>query len=105
VPCDSISIKIAVANVGLAIEAVPEQLELKKEIFLRTSAVGRQDLGRPKVSDPAVSNKEIADDDGFFDTGDIATIDEHGYMHITDRSNDVIKSGGSAQAKDCCLRP
>jgi 3-hydroxyacyl-CoA dehydrogenase len=44
VPCDSISIKIAVANVGLAIEAVPEQLELKKEIFLRTSAVGRQDL-------------------------------------------------------------
>jgi 3-(methylthio)propionyl---CoA ligase len=33
-------------------------------------------------------------DDGWFDTGDVATIDENGYMQITDRSKDVIKSGG-----------
>ncbi len=33
-------------------------------------------------------------DDGWFDTGDVATIDEHGYMAITDRTKDVIKSGG-----------
>ncbi len=37
---------------------------------------------------------QILDEDGFFDTGDVATIDELGFMQITDRSKDVIKSGG-----------
>ena len=32
--------------------------------------------------------------DGWFDTGDVATIDETGTMAIVDRSKDVIKSGG-----------
>ena len=31
---------------------------------------------------------------GWFPTGDVATIDADGFMHITDRSKDVIKSGG-----------
>ncbi len=35
-----------------------------------------------------------ADGRGWFPTGDVATIDADGYMHITDRSKDVIKSGG-----------
>ena len=36
----------------------------------------------------------ILDKDGFFDTGDVSTLDEDGYMTIVDRSKDVIKSGG-----------
>ena len=37
---------------------------------------------------------DILDENGFFDTGDVATIDPNGYMQITDRAKDVIKSGG-----------
>jgi fatty-acyl-CoA synthase len=58
-------------------------------------------FGRLKVRGPAVAKAyfkeeggDILDADGFFDTGDVATIDPHGYMQITDRSKDVIKSGG-----------
>jgi fatty-acyl-CoA synthase len=57
-------------------------------------------FGRLKVRGPAVSgayfrvDADILDENGYFDTGDVATIDKHGYMRITDRSKDVIKSGG-----------
>ena len=58
-------------------------------------------FGRLKVRGPAVAgayyrraDEDILDDHGFFDTGDVATIDPAGYMQVTDRSKDVIKSGG-----------
>ena len=58
-------------------------------------------FGRLKVRGPAVAKSyfkgeggEAFDDDGWFDTGDVATMDKYGYMQITDRSKDVIKSGG-----------
>jgi fatty-acyl-CoA synthase len=57
-------------------------------------------FGRLKVRGPAVAGayyndeSNILDRDGYFDTGDVGTIDRHGYLNITDRSKDVIKSGG-----------
>jgi 3-(methylthio)propionyl---CoA ligase len=57
-------------------------------------------FGRLKVRGPAIAkayfkdNTNILDDEGFFDTGDVGTIDRYGYFNITDRSKDVIKSGG-----------
>ena len=36
----------------------------------------------------------VLDAEGFFDTGDVGSIDPDGYLQITDRSKDVIKSGG-----------
>ena len=60
-----------------------------------------KDFGNLKVRGPFISSQymkgdggKILDEDGFFDTGDVATIDKMGFMQITDRSKDVIKSGG-----------
>lgn len=60
-----------------------------------------QSFGHLKVRGPWVCSRYFKDEqssshdaDGWFDTGDVATIDPDGYMHITDRSKDVIKSGG-----------
>lgn len=57
--------------------------------------------GRLMVRGPTIAGAyfkgeggEILDNEGFFDTGDVATVDEHGFMQITDRAKDVIKSGG-----------
>jgi fatty-acyl-CoA synthase len=56
-------------------------------------------FGRIKVRGFAVAKGyykvgDAIDRDGFFDTGDVGTMDPYGYMQITDRSKDVIKSGG-----------
>jgi fatty-acyl-CoA synthase len=37
---------------------------------------------------------DATDAEGWFDTGDVATIDANGYVRITDRTKDIIKSGG-----------
>jgi acyl-CoA synthetase (AMP-forming)/AMP-acid ligase II len=52
---------------------------------VRGAVVARAYFGR---------DDDILDDQGFFDTGDVATIDPNGYMQVTDRAKDVIKSGG-----------
>jgi acyl-CoA synthetase (AMP-forming)/AMP-acid ligase II len=58
-------------------------------------------FGHLMVRGPAVArayfgmeDKPILDGEGYFDTGDVATLDPDGYMAITDRAKDVVKSGG-----------
>lgn len=57
-------------------------------------------FGRLQVRGPWVAKSYYKHDDnsdwegGWFDTGDVANIDENGYMAIVDRAKDVIKSGG-----------
>ncbi|MEM7081683.1 MAG: long-chain fatty acid--CoA ligase [Pseudomonadota bacterium] len=59
------------------------------------------DFGTLKVRGPFVCSgyfkldeSDAHGEDGWFDTGDVATIDPRGFMEITDRVKDVIKSGG-----------
>jgi fatty-acyl-CoA synthase len=48
----------------------------------------------PWIIDRYFKSQESPLVDGWFPTGDVATIDADGFMQITDRSKDVIKSGG-----------
>jgi acyl-CoA synthetase (AMP-forming)/AMP-acid ligase II len=61
-----------------------------------------KDVGKLHVRGPWVCSAYIGDaakgaavdTEGWFDTGDIATIDADGFMHVADRAKDMIKSGG-----------
>jgi len=71
-------------------EALPWDGKQSGELLVRgpwiIAAYFKGEGGDPLVAD--------AQGHGWFPTGDVATIDADGYMHITDRSKDVIKSGG-----------
>ncbi len=58
-------------------------------------------VGNLKVRGPWICSEyyqlpgnDAHDSEGWFSTGDVAAIDENGFMQITDRTKDVIKSGG-----------
>ncbi len=58
-------------------------------------------MGELEVRGPWVAKSYFGDEgkdrftaDGWFKTGDVVTIDAEGYVRITDRSKDVVKSGG-----------
>lgn len=65
-----------------------------------TLAEQRGVIGHLKVKGPAVidryfgASESVLDPEGYFDTGDLATIDESGALTICGRSKDLIKSGG-----------
>jgi fatty-acyl-CoA synthase len=69
-------------------EEVPRDGEAYGELQVRGPWVVDEYHDRPDA------NAESFTDDGWLKTGDIATMDEHGYIDIVDRTKDVIKSGG-----------
>ena len=88
-----------------AAEAGPPAVRRRDEDHRRRRGRGCRGTARPSaaswcagppsprpISRPRTSTSSTTE--GFFDTGDVATIDRHGYMQITDRAKDVIKSGG-----------
>ncbi len=86
---------------------VPFTVEMKivdddgKRVAHDGKAFGRLMVRGPSVARAYFKNAgaknekgECLETCGYFDTGDVATIDPLGIMHITDRAKDVIKSGG-----------
>ncbi len=57
-------------------------------------AFGRLMVRGPWIIERYFKAEQSALENGWFDTGDVATLDSDGYMQIVDRNKDVIKSGG-----------
>ena len=60
-----------------------------------SSAIGEIYIKGPTVINSYLkSSTKAVDEEGWFRTGDIGFIDKNGYITLTDRSKDLIKSGG-----------
>jgi fatty-acyl-CoA synthase len=68
-------------------ESLPWDGETQGELQVRGPWVASSYYNDPRSPDSFT-------DDGWLKTGDVATIDRHGYMRLVDRTKDVIKSGG-----------
>jgi fatty-acyl-CoA synthase len=82
------------ATVGVDVRVVDEE---GRALPWDGKSIGELHVRGPWVASSSYDNPEPADrftEDGWFRTGDVVTIDAEGYVHITDRTKDLIKSGG-----------
>jgi len=78
---------VELRHVGESGEPAPWDGKSMGELHVRGPWVARSYFQNPAEADKFTM-------DGWFRTGDIVTVDAEGYMRITDRSKDLIKSGG-----------
>lgn len=77
-----------IGSVGKVIDGVSVRLEEDGEILVKGRTVMQGYFNRPDI------NQEAFTSDGWFRTGDIGQFDEEGYLTITDRKKDLIKTSG-----------
>jgi fatty-acyl-CoA synthase len=86
--------RVGYASVGVDVRIVDDS---GAELAWDGESMGELQVRGPWVVASYYDNPESADrftGDGWFRTGDVATIDAEGYVQITDRTKDLIKSGG-----------
>ncbi|MCB0308500.1 MAG: long-chain fatty acid--CoA ligase, partial [Bdellovibrionales bacterium] len=77
-----------IGSVGTPIEGVNVKISNDGEILVKGDLIM---LGYYKDQD---ATKEVIDENHYFHTGDIGTIDENGYLYITDRKKEIIVTSG-----------
>jgi long-chain acyl-CoA synthetase len=80
--------KLKIGTVGQAFGDLECKIDTDGEILLRGAPVMRGYHNLPKETEEAFT------DDHFFRTGDIGTLDDDGYLTITDRKKDLVKTSG-----------
>ncbi len=75
-------------SVGRALDNLEVKLAADGELLVRGPSVAKGYWNKPEAT------VEVFDPDGFFHTGDIARIDEDGFIYITDRKKDIIVTAG-----------
>ncbi|WP_339164028.1 long-chain fatty acid--CoA ligase [Siminovitchia sp. FSL H7-0308] len=88
----AIKAKQGIVAPGLEIKVINENGEVKPD---------GKEMGELLIRGPWIANEYYKDErtedafqDGWLHTGDVVTIDEEGFIHIIDRTKDLIKSGG-----------
>ena len=80
---------------------LPQDGESIGNLFVRGNTIAKGYFRNEEASKAAI------DKDGWFETGDVASIDSEGFLTLTDRSKDLIKSGGewisSIDLENCIL--
>ncbi|MFB6191840.1 MAG: class I adenylate-forming enzyme family protein [Haloarculaceae archaeon] len=71
-------------------EDVPRDDETVGEVVVRGNQVMEEYWNAPEATEAAFSDRI----EGYYHTGDLATVDEHGLLSIQDRKKDIIVSGG-----------
>ena len=102
---DAIRVRAGRSVFGVSMKIVDED---GAELPWDGVAFGALKVKGPWVVERYFKHDESAlDEDGWFDTGDVANIDPAGNMMITDRTKDVIKSGGewisSIDLENCAM--